>query len=130
MTANVVQIRIYADPNNPQPTHALPDVPWYAGITVLQAMIIGESMNPTNFSFRVEYRSIYGTQIDSIDNAVDGGTADHYWLLWVNGQESTVGASEAILFEDLNNQTALVEWRYTDVTKLQSSSLKLKTSAV
>jgi hypothetical protein len=130
VASNVVQIRIYADPANPQPTQSLPDVPWYAGITVLQAMVIGESMNPTNFSFRVEYRSIYGAQIDSIDNVTDNGTPNHYWLLWINGQESAVGASEAILFEDLTNQTALVEWRYKDVSTLQHASLIPKTAAL
>jgi hypothetical protein len=126
--ANVVQIRIYSDPANANPTQSLPDVPWYAGITVLQAMIIGESMNPTNFVFRVEYRSIYGAQIDSIDGVADGATPNCYWLLWVNGAESTVGASEAILFEDLTKQTALVEWKYTDVSRANPSSLKLKTA--
>jgi hypothetical protein len=128
--ANVVQIRIYADPTNPQPTGSLPDVPWYAGITVLQAMIIGEAMNATNFSFRVEYRSIYGAQIDSIDTVTDNAAANLYWLLWVNGKESAVGASEAILFEDLTNQTALVEWRYKDVATLQHASLAAKTAAL
>ncbi|MEA2823025.1 MAG: hypothetical protein QOJ86_5029 [Bradyrhizobium sp.] len=128
MPANIVQIKIYADPVSPNPTQSLPDVPWYAGITVLQAMIIGESMNPTNFSFRVEYRSIYGAQIDSIDGTTDGATPNCYWLLWINGVESTVGASEAILLEDLTNQTALVEWKYTDVSTGPRPSMKLKTA--
>jgi len=127
---NVVQIKIYANSAVPNPTQSLPDVPWYAGITVLQAMIIGESMNPTNFGFRVEYRSIYGAQIDSIDGTADGATPNCYWLLWINGVESTVGASEAILLEDLTNQKALVEWKYTDVSNAQSPSVKLKTAAL
>ncbi len=92
-------------------------------------MIIGEAMNPSNFTFRVEYRSIYGAQIDSIDGTTDGATANCYWLLWINGNESSVGASEAILFEDLNNQTALVEWKYMDVSTMQSKSVNLKTAA-
>ena len=92
-------------------------------------MIIGEAMNPSNFTFRVEYRSIYGAQIDSIDGTTDGPTANCYWLLWINGNESSVGASEAILFEDLNNQTALVEWKYMDVSTMQSKSVNLKTAA-
>jgi hypothetical protein len=130
VASNIIQIRIYADPNDPNPTQTLPDVPWYAGITVLQAMILGEAMNPTNFSFRVEYRSIYGAQIDGIDGKIDAASPNCYWLLWINGAESAVGASEAILLEDLTNQKALVEWRYTDVTKMQSKSVGLKTSAV
>src|ERR1700692_4617472 len=125
MATNVVQIKIYANPTDPNPTQSLPDVPWYAGITVLQAMIIGESMNPTNFSFGVEYRSIYGAQIDSIDGTTDVATPNCYWLLWINGVESTVGASEAVLLEDLTDQKALVEWKYTDVSQAKSTSLKL-----
>jgi hypothetical protein len=130
MAINVVQIKIYPDPNNPTQIQTLPDVPWFAGITVLQAMIIGEAMNPTNFKFRVEYRSIYGAQIDSIDGTTDAATQNCYWLLFVNNNESSVGASEAILLEDLTNQTALVEWKYTDITKLQSKSATLKTAPI
>ena len=92
-------------------------------------MIIGEAINPKNFSFRVEYRSIYGAQIDSIDGVSDTDKPNFYWLLWVNGQESMVGASEAILNEDLVQQTALVEWRYTDISAGGHASTKLKTAA-
>lgn len=130
MAANIIQIKIYADPTNTNPTQVLPDVPWYAGITVLQAMIIGEALNPTNFSFRVEYRSIYGAQIDSIDGTTDAATPNCYWLLWINGTESSVGASEAILLEDLTNQTAVVEWKYTDITNMKSKSVSLKTTSL
>jgi hypothetical protein len=127
--ANLVKIVIYSVPNDPNPL-TLPDVPWYAGITVLQAMIIGEAMHPTNFSFRVLYRSIYGAQIDSIDCLSDGDKPNHYWLLYVNGQESQVGASEAILLEDLTNQMALVEWRYLDVTAMPPTTIQPKTAAI
>jgi hypothetical protein len=41
---NTVDIKIFKDPANP-PTHDIPDVPWFAGITVLEAMIIGEAMS-------------------------------------------------------------------------------------
>jgi hypothetical protein len=43
LTINVVQIKIYANPNDPNPTQTLLDVPWFAGITALQAMIIGDA---------------------------------------------------------------------------------------
>lgn len=85
---------IYADPNSPAPTMTLPDVPWYAGITALQAMIIGEAMHPSNFSFRVVYRSIYGAFVDSIDAVIDEDIPDWYWLLAIDGIDSNVGASE------------------------------------
>jgi hypothetical protein len=126
--ANLVKVQIYAHPNSGSPTLTLPDVPWFAGITVLQAMIIGEAIHSANFSFRVLYRSIYGAQIDSIDGLSDGDKPDHYWLLYVNGQESQVGASEAILMEDLTNQIAVVDWRYVDVSGDQNAAPKLKTA--
>ncbi|HEY3836095.1 MAG TPA: hypothetical protein VGL72_05970 [Bryobacteraceae bacterium] len=60
----------------------------------------------------------------------DGDKPNHYWLLYVNGQESQVGASEAILLEDLANQTALVEWRYLDVTAMPPAAVHPKTAAL
>jgi hypothetical protein len=90
--ANTVKIDIYADPSKPNPTLSLPDVPWYAGITALQAMVIGEALHPLNFSFRVIYRSIYGAFIDSIDCLADEDKPNHYWMLYIDGDEAKVGA--------------------------------------
>lgn len=111
---NTVQIRIFNDPSNPTPTLLLPNVPWYAGITALQAMIIGEAMYVTNFSFRVLYQSIYGAQIDSIDGLSNGDQPQHYWILWIDGVESQVGASEAIMYEDATKTSVTVDWKYTN----------------
>jgi hypothetical protein len=124
--AYMVDINIYADPASP-PTLTLPNVPWYAGLTALQAMVIGEAMNATNFKFRVEYRSIYGAQIDSIDGLADGDQPNHYWLLFVDGVESMVGASEAIIQENPQKQSALIEWKYTDLSAGPSASSPMKT---
>ena len=97
---------------------------------MLQAIIIGEAMHPANFGFRVLYRSIYGAQIDSIDGVTDGDKPNHYWFLYINGQESQVGASEAILLEDLTNQTAIVEWRYLDISAVSHPAAKPKTATL
>ena len=123
---NIVQLKIYADPNSPNPTMTLPDVPWYAGITALQAMIIGEAMHPSNFSFRVVYRSIFGAFVDSIDGVTDGDLPDHFWLLAIDGVDADVGASEAIIQEDANKTTALVEWRFKNISGPQSKQVDLK----
>jgi hypothetical protein len=129
--ANIVRIQIFAEPDRPDPTLSVPDVPWFAGITVLQAMIIGEALSPKNFVFRVEYRSIYGAQIDSIDNVTDNITKpSHYWMLYINGEEATVGASEAILLEDAANHVATVDWRYLDTSSGQHAQLALKTNPI
>jgi hypothetical protein len=128
--ANIVKINIYADPSKPQPTLTLPDVPWYAGITALQAMVIGEAMHPSNFSFRVVYRSIYGAFIDSIDGVTDGDQPNHYWMLYVDGDESEVGASEAILQEDETITRVVVEWRYVDVSGGVHAQAALKTKSL
>ncbi len=127
---NTVEVRIYNDAANPVPTLSLPDIPWFAGLTALQAMIIGEAMHPKDFAFRVEYRSIYGAQIDSIDGLSDGDRPNHYWMLWIDGVESQVGASEAIILEDNTKTSSLVEWKYTDVTVTPSSAIAAKTTAL
>ena len=77
---NTVTIKIYKDPADPNPTHQLPDISWFAGITALQAMIIGEAMYEKSFSFRVVYRSIFGAFIDSIDGVDDDPTAGRFWM--------------------------------------------------
>src|SRR5260370_27869822 len=110
--AKIVKIDVYADPSNPNRTLSLPDVPWYAGITALEAMVIGEALHPVNFSFRVMYRSIYGAFIDSIDGLSDGDNPNHYWMLYIDGDEAKVGASESVLLEDATKAQVIVEWRY------------------
>jgi hypothetical protein len=124
--SNIVQIKIYADPKSTSPTLTLPDVPWYAGITALQAMVIGEAMHPANFSFRVVYRSIYGAFVDSIDGVTDGDVPNFFWLLTVDGADPNVGASEAIIQEDNTKTTALVEWRYQDISTSAPKQADLK----
>jgi hypothetical protein len=124
--ANTVKIDIYADPSKPNPTLSLPDVPWYAGITALQAMVIGEALHPLNFSFRVIYRSIYGAFIDSIDCLADEDKPNHYWMLYIDGDEAKVGASESILLEDASKTQIVVEWRYVDVSAGIHSQATLK----
>jgi hypothetical protein len=128
--ANVVQVLIYANPDHPDPTLRLPDVPWYAGITALDAMIIGEAMHPSNFSFRVIYRSLYGAFVDSIDNVTDGDRGNHFWMLYIDGSEAQVGASEAIIQEDAAKTTAVVEWRYVDTSADAGVQTDLKTKAL
>jgi hypothetical protein len=128
--ANTVRINIYADPSKPEPTLSLPDVPWYAGITALQAMIIGEALHPSNFTFRVIYRSIYGAFIDSIDDLADEDQPNHYWMLYIDGDEAEVGASESILLEDGNKTHVVVEWRYVDVSGAAHAQAALKSKAL
>jgi hypothetical protein len=112
---NTVEIKIFKDPGSP-PTHDIQNVPWFAGITVLQAMVIGEAMyHLANFEFRVKYRSVYGAYIDSIDGLADGDKPDNYWMLYIGGKVSNYGASESLLFEDDTTTTVLVEWKYEDM---------------
>jgi Domain of unknown function (DUF4430) len=128
--ANIVKINIYADPSKPDPTVSLPDVPWYAGITALQAMIIGEALHPSNFSFRVIYKSIYGAFIDCIDGLADEDQPNHYWMLYIDGDEAEVGASESILLEDASKTHVTIEWRYVDVSGASHAQAAAKSRAL
>jgi hypothetical protein len=127
---NTVTIKIYKDPTQPNPSDQLPDVPWFAGITALQAMVIGEAMYEKSFTFRVVYRSIFGAFIDSIDGVDDDPGNQKFWMLYINGQESNVGVSEAIISEDETITSAVVEWRYDDISGGSHQQVALKTKAI
>jgi hypothetical protein len=127
---NKVTIKIYKDPTRSEPSHQLPDIPWFAGLTALQAMIVGEAMYEVSFTFRVIYRSIFGAFIDCIDGVADDPSAQRFWMLYVNGEESNVGVSEAIISEDETVTSAVIEWRYAAVSEVgnhQQVELKTKT---
>lgn len=126
---NSVTIKIYKDPASPDPSDQLPDVPWYAGLTALQAMIIGEAMFEKSFSFRVVYRSIFGAFVDSIDGVDDDPVNQRFWMLFINGEESGVGVSEAIISEDDTITNAVVEWRYDDISR-GKKQVDLKTKPI
>lgn len=86
------------------------NIPWYPGITVLQAMVIAQAMEPGKFSFRAVYHSFFGAFIDRIDD-----TPEHdgrFWLLAVSNNPSAVGVSEAILPETAPGQNVDIEWSF------------------
>jgi hypothetical protein len=91
-------------------------------------MIIGEALHPNDFSFRVIYRSVYGAFIDSIDSLADGDKPNHYWLLYINGDEAQVGATEAILLEDSAERVVIIEWRYVDTSQGKHAQAEYKTN--
>lgn len=108
MTSNTVSISI--DPGDGSAPKQVTGVPWYPGITVLQAMTIGQAMNPGSLSFRLLYHSFFGAFVDMIDDVADAG--DNYWLFSISNQPSSVGVSEAIIAEDASGQNIDVEWLY------------------
>jgi Domain of unknown function (DUF4430) len=127
---NIVTINIFSDPAAPKPTHQLPNVPWFAGITALQAMVIGEAMYEKSFSFRVVYRSIYGAFIDSIDDIADDPGQNRFWMLYINGAAALTGVSEAIIQEDDTVTSATIEWRYQTIVKGEHPQASLKIKAI
>jgi hypothetical protein len=86
-------------------------IPWFPGITVLQAMVLGQAMNPGSFSFRIVYHSFFGAFVDMIDDTPDQG--GEFWLFSIENQSSSVGVSEAIILEDQSGEDIEVEWLFT-----------------
>jgi|GEM_PF-2591240 len=127
---NRVTVNVFKDPASPDPSHQLTNIPWFAGLTALQAMVIGEAMYEASFSFRVVYRSVFGAFIDSIDGLEDDPTTQHFWTLYINGVESNVGASEAIILEDETIDLAVIEWRFADFSAGPSKQVDLKTKSL
>ena len=110
-STNTISIKVQPDPAA-SPTFAVDDIPWFAGITVLQAMIIADAMTDATFSFRAVYASSYGAFIDKINGLEDQG--GKYWMLFIDQKEADVGVSEALLLEQAG-QNVEVEWKYLPV---------------
>jgi hypothetical protein len=70
-------------------------VPWFPGITVLEAMVIGQAMAEASFNFRVVYHSKFGAFVDLVDYDAEG--AGKYWILRLNGEIAKRGPSEEII---------------------------------
>jgi Domain of unknown function (DUF4430) len=83
-------------------------IPWFPGLTVLQAMIIAQAMQPDTFNFTVTYHSKYGAFVEAIDDAREGG--GKFWMLKIDNKPSAVGVSEAIVIEQPTGATVDVEW--------------------
>lgn len=100
-------------------------IPWFPGMRVLDAMILADSMSDENFTFRANYNSDFGVLIDvinGVENDPDGG---YFWMLYLNGTESSFGASEAIIIEDHNDSTHFaIEWSFESVADSPQHPMK------
>jgi hypothetical protein len=72
--ANTVSIAVFEDAAQP-PTKTFTGIPWFPGMTILQAMILAQAMNVGGFEFQVEYNSIYGAFVNKIDSVEDHGSS-------------------------------------------------------
>lgn len=123
---NTVTVRIGAAEG--MPAHEVIHIPWYAGITALDAMIIADAATEPagdrgtpgykpalDFSFRATFSSMHGALVDQI--AGISGHDEECWMLYIylegqTPQLSTRGVSEALLIEDTAGLNIVVEWCY------------------
>jgi Domain of unknown function (DUF4430) len=103
-------ISILISQESSEPPKQVTGIPWYPGITVLQAMVIAQSMHPGSFSFRVLYHSFYGAFVDMIDGVADADPK--YWTVSVSNNQLPVGVSEAIVLEDRQGENVEIEWKF------------------
>jgi Domain of unknown function (DUF4430) len=113
---NTVSLKI-ADPNGGPPS-LFENIPWFAGMTILEAMLITQGMYEPGFRFQVEYNSFFGAFVNSIDGTPD--QENNFWIVQINGKDCDLGVSEAIIFEQ-PNQNVEVEWQYRDITQQAKS---------
>jgi hypothetical protein len=106
----------------------LTGVPWYPGITVLQAMVIAQSMHPGSFSFRVLYHSFYGAFVDMIGGVTDADPK--YWTVSVSNNPLPVGVSEAIVLEERQGENVEIEWHFGIPDADDAAQASRKTAAL
>lgn len=100
---------MFPDPQQPA-AKSVPGIPWFPGITVLQAMSIADSIIDTSFTFRVVYASFYGAFVDMIDGVPDAN--GNYWILYIDGVQASTGVSEAIIVENTPGANVDIEWKF------------------
>ncbi len=116
---NTVNIQIKPDPAAP-PSREIKNIPWYPGMSALDAMIVGDAMFTDTFTFRLVYRSFFGAWVDSIDGV--SNTQDDFWMLYVDGVQSQKGISETILFGSQSGGEIDLEWRYENFSALSEGA--------
>src|SRR5476651_2334661 len=105
-TGSTVSVRI--DNGGGQPPAAFDNIPWFPGLTILQAMIVGQAMYPGAFSFRVNYHSAYGAYFESIDDGAEGN--GRFWFVRLDDKPEDYGASEAIIIENPTGANSVINW--------------------
>jgi len=111
---STVSITVQPDPNQP-PSTRVAGIAWQPGLTVLDAMIMGDAASPSTFTFRALFASVFGAFIDMVD-----GVEEHdnfYWLFYVNGEFSDLGASTKPVPGGPGAPNAEIEWKFEDVTE-------------
>jgi len=109
-----ISVLVVSNPALP-PSQRLINIPWEPGTTVLDAMVLADAMSPFTFTFRVLFASASGAFVDMID-----GVEEHdsfYWLLYVNGQFSDLGASTILVPGGPGAPNAAIEWKFENVTE-------------
>jgi hypothetical protein len=101
-------VKILIDKGDGSAPAEFPSVAWYPGLTIIQAMIVAQAMYPDSFNFRVNYHSVYGAFVESIDDASEGN--GKYWMLSLGPDKEDVGPSEAIIIENPVGSVATVSW--------------------
>ena len=123
-----ISIVVFPDPAKPA-TQSVPNIPWYPGVTVLDAMILADAISEATFKFRVVYASLYGAFVDKIGDTEDQG--DSYWVLYIDGQEAKVGVSESLLIEQ-PGQNVEIAWKFqaSPIPHAVGSQVEKKAKAV
>jgi hypothetical protein len=61
---------------------AIPGIPWFPVLTVLQAMIIAQATRPDSFNFTVTYHSKFSAFVEAIGDATEGN--GKFWMLKID----------------------------------------------
>jgi hypothetical protein len=96
---NTIKINIYADPSRPEPSLSLPDVPGHAGITALQATIIGEALDPSPSIFVFSIAQCLALLWTVLIRQVMATRQTTIGCSKIDGEEVRLSASESILLD-------------------------------
>jgi hypothetical protein len=107
------QVTLVVDDGVNTPT-VYDSLPWFAGESVFQAMVLGNSLSRGKLSFTASFKNPFGILIDAIGATSNVTEKKLAWFLYLDqdkGKRSDIGASEAIL-QNFQTYHSTVTWRY------------------
>lgn len=105
-----ITLRILSDSSG-TPSRTIENIPWYPGITILDAMLIADGMFADTFTFTLTYTSEYGAWLNAVDGKSNSNS--EFWLFVVNGKQADEGVSSFVIDKPLNETPVALDLVFT-----------------
>lgn len=115
-----ITLRILADGTSAA-SRTIGDIPWYPGITILDALMIADGMFEDTFTFQIKYTSVFGAWMEEVDGVANA--SPKYWFFHVNDVPIEVGPSSLVLPAPTPGEPVRLDLVYQEYTHAEHPSI-------